>query len=278
MIRNLKLIFVTVGITPAFASTILNDDFDDNTVTGWQSVGNGLAANHSFTESGSDLTSQVVATQPNNNTHRGIVSDASFDPANSGGFTASFVVTSQGVPAPGANGLFLGLTSDNGTFFRDASVSSFGLTLFGHPTRTLSEGGVSLVTNDIGAGGSAAEGLILGANPSSIQLASLQDGFNANFSADASGWSYLIDGVNDLGGASTTISESGTWADEGTDFATVFGGDSDWHALASNQGGATNNTHTLVIDRITVTAVPEPSSSLLGALGICLAAARRRRQ
>ncbi|MDG2014840.1 MAG: PEP-CTERM sorting domain-containing protein [Pirellulaceae bacterium] len=269
--------FSALIVPTTLATVIINDDFDDGTVTGWQSLGNPLGATHNLTESGSSLTSEVIASQTNLNTHRGIVSDASFNPAaEAGGFTMTFVVNSQGVPAPGANGMFLGLTNSDSVFFRTAPTSSFGLSFFGHSARTQSNGGVSLVTNDVGSAGSAGAGLILDANPTSIQLASMQDGFTAVIGANPVGWSFSLTGTNDTGGAPTTISNSGTWADAGSDYATVFAGAS-WHALASNQGDPSNNTHTLVLDQISVTTVPEPSSALLGLLGLAFMARRRSR-
>jgi hypothetical protein len=273
--QHVSLLAVALSTPSLLATSIILDDFDDNTVTGWSSLGNPLGADHNITESGSNLTSEVIANQANLNTHRGIVSDTSFNPAAEAGFSATFVVTSQGALAPGANGMFLGLTNDNVTFFRTAGVNSFGLTFFGHGTRTNSVSGVSLVTNDIGAGGSATEGLIIDANPSSIQLASFQDGFTATLGADPAGWFFSVTGVNDTGGTPTTISESGTWADAGSDYATVFGG-ANWHALASNQGDPANNTHTLVLDSISLQTVPEPSSALLGLIGVGFLSVRRR--
>ena len=274
----LTISLLALGSSAALATTVvIEDHFDDGIATGWQSLGNTLGATHNITESGTDLTSEVIATQANLNTHRGIVSTTSFDPAaESGGFSMTFVVTSQGVPAPGANGLFLGATTSTTTFFRTAPTQSFGLSFFGHATRTQSNGGVSLTTNDIGNGGSAAEGFILDANPTSIQLASLQDGFTAILGADPTGWSFSVTGINDVGGTPTTIADSGTWAAAGTDFVSVFGSTTDWYALASNQGTPPNDTHTLVIDRINVTTVPEPSASLFGLLGLGLIFRRRR--
>lgn len=263
------------AISSASATVIINDDFDDGTVTGWSSLGNGLGADHNISESGSNLTSEVIANQPNRNTHRGVVSDASFDPASEAGFSMTVVVSSQGPLTPGANGMFLGVTNDNATFFRTDGVASFGLTFFGHPTRTESNGGLSLVTNDIGANGSATEGLILGSAPGSIQLASFQDGFTATLGADPSGWSYTVTGISDPSGTATSLSDSGTWADAGTDYASVFTG-SDWHALASNQGDPAQNSHTLVLDEISLTVIPEPSTGLLGLMGLMLATRRRR--
>ena len=241
------------------AGTIIDDDFDDGTVTGWESIGNSLAATHDFTESGSELTSVVVGTGANLNTNRGIISTAAFDPAaDPGGFSMTFEVVSQGDTAPGANGLFLGATSSNTTFFRLDGVPNFGLVFFGHATRTLSNGGVSIVTNDIGNGGSAAQGLILDANPTSIELASLQDGFTATLGADPTGWSFSVAGINDLGGTPTTFEKTGTWAAAGMDFASVFGSTTEWYVLASNQGEPSDNTHTVVYDRITLsTGAPD---------------------
>ncbi|MDG2014839.1 MAG: sulfatase-like hydrolase/transferase, partial [Pirellulaceae bacterium] len=247
------LLATAVGACPA-ACAVIDDDFDDSVVIGWQSLGNALGATHTITESGSLLTSNVVATQGNLNTHRGIVSTTSFDPVTDGsaGFSMTFVVSSQGSLAPGANGMFLGLTSSDSVFFRTSPTSSFGLTFYGHATRTQSNSGVSLVTDDLGNGGSAVEGLILDSNPNSIQLASFQDGFTATLNADPAGWSFEVSEINDSGGTPTTLSKSGTWAAFGTDYASVFSASSSWRVLASNQGDPSNNTHTVVYDRITL--------------------------
>lgn len=276
--RHLAVPLIIVTSSTAFSTIIVNDSFDDDIVTGWQSVGNTLGATHNITESGGTLSSQVIATQANNNTHRGIVSEVSFDPsAETAGFSMTFVVSSQGALPPGVNGLFLGLTSDDSVFFRTAPTQSFGLTLFGFAARTQSEGGVSLVTNDVGTGGSATDGLILGSNPNSIQLASLQDGFTAVISANPSGWSYSMTAINDPAGTPISLGSAGTWADAGSDYDSVFGSDPSWHVLASNQGDPSSNTHTVVFDEISLTTIPEPSSALLGCLGILFALRRRSR-
>ncbi|MEZ5301493.1 MAG: hypothetical protein R3F11_12715 [Verrucomicrobiales bacterium] len=212
-------------------------------------------------------------------TNRGIASTVSFNPsAESGGFTMTFVVASQGVPAPGANGFFLGAVTSNTVFFRDATVGSFGIVLFGTTSRTGSGDGLGFVVGD--NNNTAAADFILDAMPSSIELASIQDGFTATLSADPVGWSYSVDGINAPGGAATTLANSGTWAAAGTDFASVFGSTTDWYVLASNQGpGAAAGlpTHTVTYDRITVATVPEPSAlTVLALLGTALAGRRRR--
>jgi hypothetical protein len=149
--------------------------------------------------------------------------------------------------------MFLGVTSSNTLFFRSDDVPNFGLVFYGHPTRTDSAGGVSLVTNDIGPGGPIANGgLLLDTNPNSIELASFQDGFTATVGADDSGWSFSVTDINDVAGTPTMFEKTGTWADAGTDYASVFGGAPDWYVLASNQGDPGLNTHTVVYDRITL--------------------------
>ena len=240
-------------IQPAEGGTIIDDHFDDGTVTGWESIGNSLAATHHLTEGDSKLTSEVIGTDVNLNTNRGIVSTTSFDPAaEAGGFTMTFEVSSQAVLEPGANGMFLGLTSSNETFFRLDGVSTFGLVFFGLPARTDSAGGVSLVTDDIGDGGPAVEGLILDANPDSIELSSFQDGFSATVMANPEGWEFSVGGINDLGGTPITISKSGSWDEAGTDYASVFAAGDEWFVLASNQGLPPEANHTVVYDQISL--------------------------
>lgn len=266
--KNLKPISLTLNAlmciaAPLQGEVLIDDHFDDNTVTGWASLGNTLGAIHAIIEEGTTLTSEVVATQSNLNTNRGIISDAFFNPlSDPSGFSMTFEVASQGVPGPGVNGLFLGLTTSNTLFFRTEGVSNFGLVFFGFESRTQSQGGVSLVTNDIGTGGSATEGLILDTNPFSIELSSFQDGFTAVVSADSTGWSFEVSDINGQDGLPTTITNSGTWADANTDFASVFGGEPAWFIIASNQGAVSSNTHTVVYDRIALTTGGTGESAL----------------
>ena len=88
----------------ASGGTLIDDHFDDELVTGWESIGNSLGATHNITESGTTLTSEVIATESNLNTNRGIINTTAFDPkADADGFTMTFEVTSQTGPEPGAN-------------------------------------------------------------------------------------------------------------------------------------------------------------------------------
>ena len=276
-----NFIFTIIGLAaclPASAtSVVIGDHFDDSTVTGWAGQGNTRTFSaQNITETGTILSSEVVATQTN--THRGIVSSTSFNPdAEAGGFSMRFSVSSIS-GTPGANGYFIGAVGDDSVFFRDASTSNFGLTFYGQDARTASLGGFGINFGD--NNGSAPSDFLLGNSNAQgdVQLTSFQDGFDASFTANPLGWSYSIDGLNDAAGTPTAFAGTGTWADAGTDFATQFGADDSWFATASLQNVAAN-THTSSYDQITVTtlsAVPEPSTAgllLIAATGLV----RRRR-
>lgn len=271
------LSLLTLGLQSAVATVVINDHFDDGTVTGWMSQGNARTFSaHNITESGTVLASEVVATQTN--TNRGIVSTTSFDPAEAGGgFSMNFSVA--GIAGmPGANGYFIGAVTDDSVFFRDGSARNFGLTFFGQDGRTGSGGGFGLAYGDNNGAG-AADFMIANSDAQGdVELASFADGFDATFTVDLAGWSYAIDGLNTSAGAATSFADTGTWAAAGTDFATLFGGDDSWFATASLQQAAAS-AHTASYDRISVETIPEPSSAtflfLAGSLAV-FARARRR--
>jgi hypothetical protein len=265
--------------TEASATTVVIDhDFDDAAVTGWMSQGNPRTFSaHNITENASVLPSEVVPAQTD--THRGIVSTTSFDPnAESGGFTMTFVVTSHGPPAPGANGFFIGAVADNSGFFRNSD--NFGPTFFGTsvPNRTGSASGFGLVFGD-NNGGAGAD-FILGDSDAQgdVEISSFQDGFSAIIAASPTGWFYNITGLNNAAGTPTTFAGHGTWAAAGTDFATLSGSDSRWFVTGSNQGATTGTpTHMVEYDRISVATVPEPASARLVLCNLGASALRRRR-
>lgn len=263
-----------LAIAPAAATTVvINDDFSDGTVTGWMSQGNGQGIDaHNITESGSVLVSEVVANQ--GNTNRGIVSVASFDPG-SDGFSMDFVVASV-ANTPGANGYFIGAVNGNDAFYRDADLRNFGLTFFGQNARTGSGGGFGLHYADNNGGAPSLHILGNSDTGGDVDLPSLQDGFSASVQTDTTGWSYSIDGLSTAAGVAQVFADSGTWADAGTDYATLFGADNSWHATGSFQF-VPNATHTVSYDSITVAVVPEPSSAFLALLAGGGLLFRRRR-
>ena len=262
-------------LTAGATTTVIDDDFDDGTVTGWTGAGNTRTFSaQNITEAGTVISSETVATQ--SNTHRGIISTDSFNPdAESDGFTMRFNVSSI-AGTPGANGYFIGAVNDNAGFFRDAGLSNFGLTFFGQDARTGSLGGFGLAYGDNNGPG-AADALLGNSDAQGdVQLASFQDGFDALVTATPTGWSYSIDGLNTSAGDAATFADSGTWAAAGSDYATLFGADDSWFAIGSLQQVAAS-AYTIGFDRITVTTVPEPSASLMVLIAAGGLLRRRRR-
>jgi hypothetical protein len=252
-IMSLGLVGLIGLTTPLAAQTIVDDDFDDEVVTGWMSQGNiRTYSAHKITETDSVLTSEVIPTQ--SDTNRGIVSTTAFDPSSlAGGFKMTFIVTSQGPPVPSANGYFIGIVSDNQSFFRE--LPNFGMVFFGLETRTRSMGGFSVIYGD--RNGTAPADFIFDNSDAQgdLELASFQDGFTAVIEANAGGWNYSLTGLKTAAGVEMDFSGNGTWAEAGTDFATLFGGDDSWFVMASNQGpgaGAGTPTHSCQFDRITL--------------------------
>ena len=197
----------------------------------------------------------MVGTQTNSN--RGIASSATFDPVESGGFTLTFVV--DGVAqAPEVNGYFLGIVGESSGFYRDATTRNFGLTFFGTEARTNSLGGFGLNFGD----NFGATGAELRLSDGDAQLASFQDGFTATIQADPLNWHFEITGLSDLAATPTLFTGTGSWADAGTSFEMLFGTDTTWHAVTSNQLVATG-THATSFDRIRLSTGAEPPPRII---------------
>ena len=88
------------------------------------------------------------------------------------------------------------------------------------------------------------------------QLASLLDGFTATVRADTLGWSFEIAGASDTLGEAAVFTNNGSWVDAGTSFQNLFGGDTSWHAVTSNQL-VNVGTHTARFERIRLVAGSE---------------------
>ena len=229
--------------------TIIDDDFDAPEVSGWVAQGNiRTFSTHNITQTDSVITSEVTATQTN--TNRAIVSETSFEPAATGGFSITFVADSVG-GQPGANGYFIGLVRDKDLFFRDATNKNFGLAFYGQDPRTGSVGGFGLVYGDNNAANPAE--FLLGNSDAQgdVDINSFFDGFTATINADPEGWSYEITGLLNSLAQDTVFTGSGTWAEAGTDFTTLFPPADSWFATASLQVVAAT-TYTIAFDRITL--------------------------
>lgn len=251
-----NILIVQFGTTLPRERTILIDDhFDDDEVTGWKSQGNSIAASHNLTETGTILSSEIIATQANSN--RGTVSEFSFDPIASGGFSVTFVVD-QVSQAPEVNGMFLGLVGDNSVFYRDGSTRNFGLSFFGLDARTNSQGGFGLNFGDnFGAAGAQ-----LRLTNGDLQMSSLQDGFTATIAVDQLGWRLEITNVQNQAGIPVVIDQQGFWNEAQTSFEDLFATDSSWHLVTSNQRVATGS-HRIDFDRIRLVAGGETPPEII---------------
>lgn len=231
------------------AQTIIDDHFDGPEVSGWIGTGNTRTFDEqNITQEDSIITSEVVASQ--SNTNRGIVSEASFEPSATGGFTITFVAPEVG-GNPGANGYFIGIVRDTDIFHRDPTTKNFGLAFFGQDPRTSSVDGFGLVYGDNNGSASSDFQLANSDDQGDVDRASFTDGFTAEISVTASGWSYEITGLLDLAGEEKTFSDEGTWDEAGTSFDELFPADDTWHAIGAIQVVAAT-TYSVSFDRITV--------------------------
>lgn len=267
----LRLIACAVACAALAASShgqiIIDDDFDGAEVSGWIGQGNVVAFSaQNITQADSVITSEVVATAAN--TNRGIVSETSFEPAATGGFSLSFVVASVS-RQPAANGYFIGLVRDNDVFHRDASTRNFGLAFYGQNPRTSSTGGFGLVYGDNNGSGSSDFQLDNSDAQGDVAIDSFLDGFTATISADPTGWSYEITGLVTADGTETVFAGSGSWADAGTDFATLFPAADTWFTMGALQVNVAT-THTIGFDRITVVGAAGSGASQFQILSVAL--------
>ena len=238
-------------------NVLIDDHFDDDLSAMWISQGNTAGATHNITESDSVLRSEVVGAAANSN--RGVASNLAFDPTENEGFSLTFVV--EGVlQTPEANGFFVGIVGDNSVFYRDGTTRNFGLTFYGQEARTNSAGGFGLNFGD----NFGATGAEIRLSNGDFQLASLLDGFSATIAVTQLGWELEISGVLDSGGSPLVVDREGAWADSGTEFDSLFGADSDWNVVTSNQRAAVA-THIVDFDRIRLVSggeVPPEITSL----------------
>ncbi|MGI9239424.1 MAG: hypothetical protein ACR2RV_01405 [Verrucomicrobiales bacterium] len=236
-------------ISMAGAQVIIDDDFDAAEVDGWIGQGNIRAfSEQSLSQAESVLTSEVVATETN--TNRGIVSESSFEPSATGGFSLTFAVDNVG-GQPGANGYFIGLVRDNDQFFRDATTKNFGLAFFGQDARTGSLGGFGLIYGDNNATASSDFQLANSDAEGDVDINSFLDGFTATVSVGPDGWAYEITGLMDAVLTEKVFMGAGTWADAGTDFETLFPAGDAWFVMGSLQVVAAT-TYSIGFDRITL--------------------------
>lgn len=215
-------IYGSLGIN-TFAQGFI-DDFDSGDINDrWLVQRNAVGSVEIAQEDGHGI---VTATTGNAN--GGLASIASFDPL-SDGIYVKFVI-SEVVGNPNANGFLVGIVDDNSVFHRN--TNNFGIAAFGQEARTFSSGGFSLIAGDQNAGGESDWILDEGED---VDRASFEDGFTVTLTADVTGWSYLIEGLQDIDGMDQVYENMGTWADAGATYDEIFGQDNEWHVLTADQ-------------------------------------------
>ncbi|MEM9020590.1 MAG: PEP-CTERM sorting domain-containing protein [Planctomycetota bacterium] len=283
MMTNHKLLLAAgvgllVAAQPGTADTLLDDHFSNsdlgtNPDTGggfvYQSNGAGIT-DGSATEAGS-LAQIVDGTEANT---AGIRSSSAFDLSDSGlTYTVTWEVDSWDmVPNANPERVFFTLqTNDSWVFAGDAEESRIVLAITASNTDGSGESNTASLRYQNRSASSNTNFFT-----DLFDLGSVTDdpdGFTATLTFDATGFSFTTTGLD----ATNQVNISDTWADLGTDFATAFGTDGSVHVAAYVQDGGTSGGE-LDIDRITLTAVPEPGSLALVGLGGLLVAARRRRK
>jgi len=223
----------------------------DSVNGGFKMVTNGSGGSGAASESGTVATADTTLGGTHNNT--GIVSNNTFDPTAdpTNGFTVTWVVTSASNPT--SNGINLTLQSGD-DFFNWAGGRPNLLFRFDH----VDDQKFHLLAND----GSTEVEL---ATLDPITMSEVLDGFTLTATLNSAGWSYSATGLDSL------ADNSGSWGGATHDYDSLF--DSDTFVGAFIQG----SDKTLSIDRITVRAVPEPTTLALAAMGLLGLRRRRRR-
>jgi hypothetical protein len=257
----------------AQAATILVDRTFDGVANdvgpAFQQISNGVGTGSATVGTGVVTLANVTSGSPS--TSRGFNTSTTVDVTSvSGatGFKIEWVVTGGTTlvthPTPTNGGTGNGITA-NGLFFGVTnSTSATGTGLFANTTEAI---GVTIISPTHGnyslyqTNGTDQDVTSLGISPTQ---ASLEDGFTLALTVNNDN-TYLVTST----GLSTNFNASGTLSATGTQYSEIA---SSLVANTSIQGDNVSYT----VSRVTVTAIPEPSSALLGSLGL-LALLRRRR-
>ena len=244
--KSLLLVAFTIAITGQQASAqSFVDDFDSGDINDrWIVQRNAVGSTEIQQEDGHGIVTVTGA-----NANGGLASVTHFDPLADGVYV-KFVI-SEIVGRGFANGFLVGIVDDNSVFHRN--TNNFGIAAFGQEGRTASAGGFALIAGDRNAGNPSDWILDEGED---VDRASFEDGFTITLTADVTGWSYLIEGLQDIDLVDQVYENEGTWADAGTTFEEIFGQDNEWHVLTADQSPGQKITR---FDQISL-GDPKPAS------------------
>jgi len=266
----LAVVLGAIPVTLAAPITAFFDDFTDGaigTATGAGEVnggftvqGNGVGGTGTASEAGT-IGTVTTATGANNSSSLSSVNSMNLAGL-ANGFTMTFVVDSI-VGNPKWNGMFLGLANANTGDVR--SAGNFGFNIDSDNAGTV--GGVKLMSQD--GPTSTRITVVQPVAAGTYTLAELQDGFTASFSVlPDNSYSYSITGLG------ADVSGSGTLS--GTTYAAEFAG-AQYVVAAVQKDNNDSDTVTINLDSVTVTSIPEPSTTLLCGLGFSFLLRRRRK-
>jgi hypothetical protein len=248
---------------------VLDDGYNDDVLAtnpdtggGFGQVDNGNGTAGSVTESGS-LARIVDGDGQNTN---GILSNNAFDLSDSSlSYTTTWEVANWTTGTSDIRRIFLTLqTNDSWIFGGDTEESRVIVEID-------AAGNNAFVRYQNRSGGSNTN-----FDSAAFDLGALDqdtDGFTATLEFDSTGFSFITSGLD----ATNQVNIADSWSNLGTDFATVVGTDGSMHVTGFIQDtGATGSQ--LDFDRISVTAIPEPSSIVLIGLSCGIGVFLRRRR
>lgn len=266
-LKTLPLLIALSASSADAATVLIQNDFDgvaDDTGPAFKQITNDtVAGTRGSAITGTGVISISSLTSGNANAAYGFNNGSTVDVtgvSGATGFTMEWVVTGGAnlKPHPSQTNSAGEGIAFNGWFFGVTNTSFSNTTeLYNTATERL---GVLMINGAFQlsqVGGSTA----LGVTPSQ---ASLEDGFTLNMTF-LNDNTYLITSS----GLSDNFNHSGTLNAAGTQYAEIAGG-----LVASTSVQGDNVSYT--IDSVTLTAIPEPATALLGGLGL-LALFRRRR-
>jgi hypothetical protein len=257
---------VTIGLAGAASAAVIYDATPANSTFVYNAVGNpAVDADGTLTGTAGDLEITNY-TQANGGVNFGNVGFVSTDSINTmiggAGLTAADTLTFKATVT--------GITGD---------IRSNGIEFGMNPSTSWRDDGNLIYTMRAAEATHAFQANAFIASGSFIELpgktteASMKDGFDITLVANNAGYTFTINGIDDIAnGNATTIVESGTWS--GSTFLDNFGGG---HFSLTVQRFNTTPDTVMSISEAQISVIPEPATlGLVAAFGGAIMFIRRR--